>query len=342
MKKEMVLKLLQTFEDEGWDSIEPIFHSFDKFYKYLKLNGVQDELTLNNIPDGLVNNYSLILFNENPDKFLDYVIDKQITDVHKKDDGYYLRLRDRSEVAEFFHSGGRGYSSRDIVERIMNDDDWWEPYYDTTDDVYRDVIEELTPENLKYLKERVVSDLKDVEIKINSQSSEEMELIASEQGHDDHLFVTPENIDRIVDDEETMNYLLDNELDDVKSNLYSIHSSAYNSAYIDEIWKKVKNELSTYFDPDFHTETLKMGDKTKYVEYIKINDFPGIIKDFLTEYSDNEWDSDTLAYYGSFTGVLTKMMDELGSYDYLDFHIPDYPDHRLVDTNINDMFYDYF
>lgn len=37
-----------------------------------------------------------------------------------------------------------------------------------------------------------------------------------------------------------------------------------------------------------------------------------------------------MEYHGSFTGVLTKMMDELNEYDFLDFRVPDYPDSRRV------------
>lgn len=49
-----------------------------------------------------------------------------------------------------------------------------------------------------------------------------------------------------------------------------------------------------------------------------------------------------MEYHGSFTGVLTKMMDEISGYDFLDFIIPDYPDSSRVDRNINELFKDYF
>lgn len=340
MSREAALNMLNKLDEDGWESIEPFFGSFNNFYLFLKKNGVDDEITYKSIPDELTNRFGLILMKTQPEKMLNDIITNILTDVYKKNDEYYLKLRDREEVAEFFKDDNRDFSPRKAVERVMGED-WWEPYDYTTDDVYRDVIEELNPEKLKYLKERVLSDLKDVEIEINNQSSEEMKLIASEQGHDDHLFVTPENIDRIVDDEETMNYLLDNELSDVKSDLYHIHSTAYNSAYTDELWEDIMNELSTHFEPKFHTETIKVGDKTRYEEYLKINDFPGIILDFFSEYENSEFNDDLLEYHGNFTGILTKMMDEAQGYDWLNFRIPDYPNSRKVDEYINDLLTDY-
>lgn len=339
MSRESALNMLETLHDGGWDEIKPFFGSFDNFYKYLKKNGLESELTLKNIPDEQYNNFAFTLLQENPEKVIDYIVDNTLTDIHKKSDGYYLRLRDREEISEFFKDS-RYENTRNLVKNIMGED-WWEPYYDTTDNVYRDVIEELTPDKLKYFKERVLNELKDKSIEINGMASEEMELIASEQGHDDHFFVTSENIDRVVDDEETMQYLLKYEIDDIRNDLYGLHSSAYNTAYTDEVWKDVMDEISTYFEPEFHTETVKVGEKTKYVEYIKIKDLHQIIYDYLDNYKDSHYNDDLMEYHGSFTGILTKMMDEMSGYDFLDFRIPDYPDSRLVDRYINEMLGDY-
>ena len=332
-------KILDTFNDDGWESIEPFFGNFENFYNYLKKFNVSDQLTLKNIPDELYNHYAFLLLQDNPNKVIDYIVDNTLTDIHKKSDGYYLRLRDREEISEFFKDS-RYENTRNLVKNIMGED-WWEPYYDTTDNVYRDVIEELTPDKLKYFKERVLNELKDKSIEINGMASEEMELIASEQGHDDHFFVTSENIDRVVDDEETMQYLLKYEIDDIRNDLYGLHGSAYNTAYTDEVWKDVMDEISTYFEPEFRTETVKVGEKTRYDEYIKIKDLHQIIYDYLDNYKDSHYNDDLMEYHGSFTGILTKMMDEMSGYDFLDFRIPDYPDSRLVDRYINEMLGDY-
>ncbi len=335
-------KILKRFNEDGWEEIEPFFGEFENFYKYLKKFGLDNQLSLKEIPDELFNRYAYYLLQDNPDYVVNYIVDNTLTDIEKKDDGYYLRLRDRQEVSEFFRDGRyRDASPRDIVKSVMGED-WWEPYYDTTNDVYSNVVEELNEENLQYFKQRVLKELEGVQIDLDGTSSDEMEEIASEQGHDDHFFVTPDNIDRIVDDSDTMENLLKYHLQDIRNDLYSIHSQAYNDAYTSEIWEDIMSELSTYFEPKFHSETVKVGDKTKYVEYIKIDDLKSIIYDYLYNYKDSSYNDDMMEYHGSFTGVLTKMMDELKEYDFLDFRIPDYPDSSRVDRNINELFKDYF
>lgn len=333
-------KMLNLFNDEGWDSIQPFFGDFDTFYKYLKKNNIFEQLDVNKIPNELLNQFFLSSMMDNPTDTLDTIINLFFTDIEKKGNDYYLKLINREEVAEFFYDKGRD-NSKDIVSSIMSEDDWWEPYIDTTNDVYVDVIEELNPNNLNYLKEIILKELNGVAIDIDSQSSELMEQIASEQGNENHFFVTPDNIDEIVDDSETMNILLDNELNDIKSNLYTIHSLSFNDAYRNKIWNDVMKELSTYFEPSFHEEYIKFGDKTRINTYIKINNLSSIIIDFLSEFRNSDYDVDWIDYNGSFTGLLKKMMEEVPNYDKLDFRIPYYPDSTEVDKNINEYFNDY-
>jgi hypothetical protein len=334
-------KILMVFNEDGWDSIEPFFGKFENFYKFIKKYGVLNQLSLKEMPDELYNEYAYYLMQDYPDYVVNYIVDNTLTDIEKKGDEYYLMLRNREEVSEFFVDGSRRDTSpRDIVNRVMGED-WWEPYYDTTDDVYRDVVEELNEENLRYFKQIVLKELEGVQIDLDGTSSDEMEEIASEQGHDDHFFVTPDNIDRIVDDSDTMKNLLEYHLYDIRNYLYSVHSQAYNDAYTSKIGEDIMSELSTYFQPEFHSETVKVGDKTKYVEYLKINDLESIISDYLNHYKDSSYKDDLMDYHGSFTGVLNKMMDEMPKYDFLDFRIPDYPSLSRVDRNINEMFKDY-
>jgi hypothetical protein len=335
-------KILKRFNEDGWEEIEPFFGEFENFYKYLRKFGLDKQLSLKHIPEELFDQYAYYLLQDKPEYVVDYVVNNILSDVVKKDDGYYLRLRNREDVSEFFRSGGRGRdaSASDIVERVMGED-WWEPYYNTTDDVYRDVVDELNEENLQYFKQKVLKELEGVQIDLDGTSSDEMEEIASEQGHDDHFFVTPENIDRIVGDSDTMENLLKYHLQDIENGLYSIHLQAYNEAYTSQIWEDIMSELSTYFEPKFHLESVKVGDKTRYDEYLKINNLRSIINDFLDQYKDSQFSDDKLDYNGYFIGTLKKMMND-GPYDFLDFSVPDYPDSSRVDRNINELFKDYF
>lgn len=257
-----------------------------------------------------------------------------LSDVEKKEDGYYVTLRDITDLSDLFQGSSRDFSPKDVVKSVLSED-YWEPFWDTTDNVYRDVIEELNDENLKYLKEIILKELEGVKLEINIQSSDEMELIASEQGHDDYLLVTQENIDRIVNDEDSMDSLMNNYLENMKSNLFNIHSNSYNDAYSNEYYKKVWNELGEFFENK--TDWVKFGDK--YHAHIKIKAPNQIIYDYLDSFIDYGYHR-SIEYNGSIMSLIEELINE-GFYEPLSFRIHDYPNSSEVDKNINLIFKDY-
>ena len=225
---------------------------------------------------------------------------------------------------------------KDTIKNILTGEDVFEPYWDTTDDVYRDVIEELNEKNLETLKNRIVKELSGKKL---SPETEEMELIASEQGHDDYLEISSENVSRILDDEDSMKSLLDDELSDIKGELYSIHSNSYNSAYESEVIDKIWKELDDYFvtEEKQWTSIPHPYKKNTTIEKIKmpIYDFEGPINDYLQE--NAKWGNEgTLEYQGNFITILKE------NRDCLSVRFPDYPDYHEVDKNINLYFEDYF
>ena len=125
---------------------------------------------------------------------------KVLGDVEIVNDIPYLVVNTRGELAKLFCSY-RNELSSDTVETILDGENDWGYYDNTTDDVYRDVIEELTKENLRRLKEYIIDTLKGKQI---PTSTEVLESIAQSQGND-YVTVDESNIDEIVDDEETMN-----------------------------------------------------------------------------------------------------------------------------------------
>ena len=224
--------------------------------------------------------------------------------------------------------------SRDSVESILNGDSDWEPYYNTTDDVYSDVIEELTPENDKRLQEYIVNILEGQEV---TGLSDELQLIASEQGHPDYVEVNMENVKRIVDDKESMNELLNGPLDELKSELYSIHSSSYNSAYEDDIYRSIWYELQDYvIGPGEWLSKPHPYKKNTEIQYNKLplTNFETDINDYLQS-NKGYGNSGTLEYHGSFISIMAE------DRDCLSVNAPDYPDSRKVDKNINEYFKDY-
>jgi hypothetical protein len=139
----------------------------------------------------------------------------------------------------------------------------------------------------------------------------------------------------VVDNSETMNELLDNELEELRGELYSIYGSAYNNAYEEELYEDVWNELSTYFGKGEWISRPHTYKKDTSVEKYRapIHNFESNILDFLK--SGKGYSQSTLEYWGSYLSILKE------DFDCLSVYPSDYPDSRKVDKNINMYFSDY-
>jgi hypothetical protein len=326
--------IIEMFNNNDFE-VERYFNDYETFFNMLKKRGRMGDIDPKNAADGgdWQNEYLLWLYDNDKENYYKW-IQSLLDDVVIENGKAYLELSDRGDLARLFCKNDRNGLSRDTIEEILNGDSSWEPYYDTTDNVYRDVIEELTPENDKTLQEYIVNDLKGEQI---SPETSELELIASEQGHPEYVEVNMENVKRIIDDEETMKELLNNQLGDLKSELYSIHSSSYNSAYEEELWKSIWNELQEYvIGPGEWITKPHPYKKNTEIQYNKLplTNFETDINDYLHN-NKGYGNSGTLEYHGSFISIMAE------DRDCLSVRTPDYPDSRTVDKNINMYFKEY-
>jgi hypothetical protein len=326
--------LVEKFNNGDLD-VKQYFNDYETFFNILKKRGLMGEIDPKDATDGeeWQNEYLIWLYHNDKDAFNKWVL-SLVNDVVYKDGIYYLDVDDRSELCKLFCDGGRNDISRDTIESILSGESDWEPYWDTTDNVYRDVVEELNEDNLKRLNEYVVSSLEGIGIEPETEILSE---IAEEQGNPEVAYVTLENVAKVINSEETMDYLFKDELSDLKSELYSIHNNSYNSAYENEIWKSVMNELGTYFVGygEFVSRPHKYKKDTTVQNFIiPIANFESDIVGFLED-GRGYGGSSTLEYWGSYLGMMEDWAD------CLSVHSPDYPDFREVDKNINEMFRDY-
>jgi DNA-binding protein YbaB len=335
MKEDIGLKVLDAINNGRFDELEPFFGSFENAFSFLKKKDLFHLLDYTELPSNYVNEYVHFLLSEK--EYRPEILKKLIgkLDVIEEGGNYYIR-EDGEDLADLFKSYSRETSPYDVAKAVLSEDNW-EPYYETTDNVYRDVIEELNPENIEYLKDRILKDLKDVNIDITTRSSDLMGTIASEQGHPEYFTIDSSNVDRIIKDEETMEELLRDELNDLNSDLYNIHSNAFNSAYESEVYDEVWDELYTHIDKDTaKNDWVKIGNR--YYRKLKVtNHIEQVIDDWFDNYKGYADDFD---YYGSYLGIIKQLMDE-GNYERLSFRIPEYPDFRSVQKNINEFFGDY-
>jgi hypothetical protein len=325
--------LVEKFNNGDLD-VKQYFNDYETFFNILKKRGLMSEIDPNNATDGeeWQNEYLIWLYHNDKESFTKWVL-SLVNDVVYKDGVYYLDVDDRSELSKLFCDRGRNDISRDTIESILSGESDWEPYWDTTDNVYRDVVEELNEDNLKRLKEYIVENLEGLWIEPETDILSE---IAEEQGNP-QARITYDNVDKVVNSEETMDYLFENELQDLKSELYSVHSNSYNAAYENEVWKSVMSEIGTYFmgNGEFVMRPHRYKKDTQVQNFvIPIANFESDIVGFLED-GKGYGNTGTLEYWGSYLG----MMEDWAN--CLSVHSPDYPDFREVDKNINEMFRDY-
>jgi hypothetical protein len=321
-------EVIELFNNTELD-VNKYFNDSETFFKIMEKRGRIDDLDLEY--NYMENDYLAYLSETNTEKFREEVA-KQISDVRfEEGKDPVLELNDASDLAKLFCSG-RNDISQDTIGEILSGEADWDRYWDTTDDVYRDVIEELNEENLKYLYSYIVKNLEGIQIEPETELLSE---IASSQ-NTDYATITMVNVEYVVRDSETMGYLLDNDLSELDSELNSIHSNAYNMAYETAVFREVWGKLDDMFDVEkrkyiYKPHPYKKETQIEVLE-IPIRNFYEPIRDYLY---NNKGTSQTLEYFGNFINILEENGECLSVWS------PDYPDSREIDKNINEIFGDY-
>jgi hypothetical protein len=360
-------ELVDSFNDgEIEDNILPYFNDVLTFLKYATKNGFVMDLDLDQIPGneieeclpyidelGLISRLNYAYVNEeiknilllyqlekNPEQTLKYISDNLVTDVKPMNGGYYLYVKDREELADLFYSGSRREYGAHEYAKSMLGEDMWEPFWDTTDDVYKDVIEDLNEKNISILSEYIIKNIGGQEFSLDNYNDELFSDFSEKQETEGTFQITSENVMTLIGDEKAMKEMLKGGLSDLRGELYSIHSNAYNSAYETEVYNDVMSELETLFIGNIIDDQSVKNGITHYSQYIQIRDFYNDVHKFLSTFEGSGYNEDNLDYHGSYTEMIKHLMAE-DEMQYLDFRIPDYPDGSVVDEYINDTFNDY-
>lgn len=304
------------------DFVKKVFNDdYISFYDFLekKIDVSMDYVTeffMEEIPQA----YLKILYNKNPQSTIDYVVDEFLTDVKKEGEKYYMIIS-RDDLSEFFDDRGRDGTARDVAKKILSDEltDW---YYNDSVDVST-VVEELDEGNFDNLLHKF--------------------FVEHEGEEYDGEIITQEFMKNTTKNElSDMIYKLDDEL---SSNLTSLYSTAENYAYEDEIYNLVNRELKDFFGTekwgDYITSQIRKVDGTVVNKETFRVDVTNLLKRIVPEYIDmhvTEPDNQ-FEYQGDLENVIKDWFNE--TEDYLDFRVPEYPDYRLLEKQINDLYSDY-
>ena len=352
--QEKLLRILDRFQngDIDIDFIENAIGGLDKFFNLLSKNNLLDYIDPFSRDWGDYQNQLFYLFYQNDISFVWTIVDKLLSDVTKIGDDYYFDTS-TSDLAGFFNTNYRSEISRTGIEDILSGEhnmDFW----DVTDNVYRDVYDELTNENKQLVKERIALDLKD--IKTIGTDTELLEEIAQEQGRDD-VELTDEVISRILGDDDTIEYLINKELDDVRSELYSLYSGCYSGILNDEWYDSLMDELVGFVIDDTRRDEYSYKKQVwgKEGEGIKVDKtFYGtrykaticiyeVVSEWLEENKNCEGRyCDTIEHFGSYDRLLADLIDDGARESLRVPRLDEYPDHRKVNSCVNGNIGEYF
>jgi hypothetical protein len=314
--------------------IEPIIGLLDK-------KGLLDQIDLTSNDNEEYHNDSYYYFaNYHPEKFLSMMLEF-FDEISVEGDGrIFLTIPNRGDLSELFCDASRNSLSQSAIEDILNGENDWGRFDDiSSDNLYRDMIEDLTPENQTRLYQRVLKDFQNESENIYPET-ELLQSIAEEQGHDDFVELTQENIPKIFSDEDSALSVL-GILEDLRSDLHSLYDSAYNNAYEDELYENIFNSLSDFFvgKGDWVSKpSPKDPTKTQYNFKIEVNDFVGLMKRYFDEMRGEG--AHTIENYGYFMTVLLNGI-YMGVFECIRVYTPNYADWTKMKESFNELFSDY-
>ena len=276
MSLDRARQLVNSFNDGDFDDdIEPYFNDLITFFKFVKKYGLLDELdlgqvgyrewddeiieyldkngVLNNLsyddaPDELKNVLLLRKLDEDYEGTILFIINNLLTDVEIRNGGFYLYLRGREELANFYcGGGGRRYGVKHIAEQVFSEEGLEYGYYDSNAKPY-ETVTELDDTNLTKLKDIVYKEIGNTELSLEDYDSDFFESLSEEQGTPGYFRIRPEDLNDLLKDVDATNELFSNDLEEVGQELRSLYYNAENLAYEQEIYDAIYGGLDELFE----------------------------------------------------------------------------------------------
>jgi len=312
----------------------------DEIINYLDENGVLNNLSYDDAPPELKNILLLRKLDEDYEDTILFIINNLLTDVEIRNGGFYLYLKDREELANFYcGSSGRRDGVRHVAEQVFSEDGLDFGYYDSSTKPY-ETVTELDDTNLTKLKDLIYKEIGNAELSLDDYDSDFFESLSEDQGTPGYFRIRPEDLNDLLKDVDATNELFSNDLEEIGSELRSLYYNAENSAYESEIYDAIYGGLDEFFEGGIDEVPIERNGKTRYIQYIKIRDFVKEIKEFLYQNKGMSYSDSFLEYYGTYSEFLVGLIND-DIIECIDVRIPDYPDYSMTQKNINDFFNDY-
>jgi hypothetical protein len=181
------------------------------------------------------------------------------------------------------------------------------------------------------------------------------EEISEEQGTEGEIQLSDEVVTRLMLDKECLEYLINKELDEVRSNLNSIYSSCYGdtlvSEWYDSLWGVLEVDVvdsrqgeDYQYQKSVWLKDGTRGTKTAYGRRYKVTKclFNLIVGWLGVNKNKNGFNENSIEYFG---GYIKLMKDAMEYGPMSDLRVPrldEYPDYRKMNKCINDNVESYF
>jgi hypothetical protein len=356
---EKLIKIINNLNNNEIDfsEIERLFGSIERFTGLLKDRNLINLIDPFNDAFQDFQNLLLYEFVKIDPSYVSVIAETLLSDITKIGDDYYLDA-DYSELADLFKTT-RSDIGDEMIEKILSGE--YDPYeyggYDT-DDEYRDVYDNLDHYAKSVVDEFIVNELKSIEILKFSQYKRLPELfteISEEQGNENEIKLTDEVIVTIMKDKDCLEYLINKELDDVRSNLSSIYSSCYGdtlvSEWYDNLWGALEVDVvdSRQGEEYQYKKSVWLrggtrGTKTAYGKRFKVTKCLFKLINSWLEGNKNRYgfSEDTIEYFGGYLKLMKDAMEH-GPMDLIRVpRLDDYPVYKKLNYCFSKSVEDYF
>ena len=356
---EKLMKIIDNLNNREIDfsEVERLFGSIERFTGLLRDRNLINLIDPFNRDFGDFQNLLLYEFVKIDPSYVGVIAETLLSDITKIGDDYYLDA-DYSELADLFRAT-RSDIRYEMIEKILSGEyDIYEYGGYDTDDEYRDVYDNLDHYAKSVVDEFIVNELKSMQTLKFSQYKRTPDLfeeISEEQGTEGEIQLSDEVVVRLMSDKECLEYLINKELDEVRSNLNRIYSSCYGdtlvSEWYDSLWGALEGEVVDSKDGEDYSYTKNVwekngtrGAKKVYGRRYKVTKclFNLIVGWLDVNKNKNSFDENTIEYFG---GYIKLMKDAMEYGPMSDLRVPrldDYSDWRKVNKCINDNVESYF
>ena len=270
---------------------------------------------------------------EDKQQFLrEFVVEFLDSDMDVESGGKISWVIDKEDVLLAFDDRGRDGTARNVAEMIFNED-FNEHFSDVINDFYNDCVETLNDNNKSLLSKKIVSELGPL-TPDDIEHTTFLEELWDIEGRPETLTITEDNIDELLDDEETTKYILGYFFPDLKSDMENAYWNAYNVAYENELSKEVYEGIEGLFGDSGKMievgKDYKGNSRWKY-EIDVTNTFEYFFKEYFSDWKNHY---NPIEYFGSFGEMLKQLFDD--GMGRIDFRIPDYPDSDEIESAYNE------